>query len=71
MGSWADEVASPTIEATKSLADAQVDGAVEPQNGSQLTEPMGEFEVAVKLSDLQADPNDPLYSVKTFEQLGL
>ncbi|KAK4686021.1 ATP-dependent RNA helicase DDX19/DBP5, partial [Tremellales sp. Uapishka_1] len=27
------------------------------------------FEIEVKLADLQADPNSPLYSVKTFEQL--
>jgi len=29
------------------------------------------YEVAVKLQDLQADPNSPLYSVKSFEELGL
>ncbi|GAA5795734.1 hypothetical protein HPULCUR_001096 [Helicostylum pulchrum] len=29
-----------------------------------------EFIVQVKLTDLQADPNSPLYSAKTFEQLG-
>lgn len=29
------------------------------------------YEVAVKLADLQADPNSPLYSVKRFEDLGL
>ncbi|OZJ03424.1 hypothetical protein BZG36_03583 [Bifiguratus adelaidae] len=28
-------------------------------------------EVEVKLADLQADPNSPLYSAKTFEELGL
>ena len=27
--------------------------------------------MAVKLSDMQADPNNPLYSVKSFEELGL
>lgn len=27
--------------------------------------------VAVKLQDLQADPNSPLYSVKSFDELGL
>jgi len=27
--------------------------------------------VQVKLADQQADPNSPLYSVKSFEQLGL
>lgn len=29
------------------------------------------FEVKVKLADAQADPNSPLYSVKSFEELGL
>lgn len=29
------------------------------------------YEVKVKLADLQADPNSPLYSVKAFEELGL
>ncbi|PCH42042.1 ATP-dependent RNA helicase DBP5 [Wolfiporia cocos MD-104 SS10] len=29
------------------------------------------FEVSVTLADQQADPNSPLYSAKTFEQLGL
>lgn len=30
-----------------------------------------EYEVKVNLADLQADPDSPLYSVKTFEELGL
>lgn len=29
------------------------------------------YEVQVKLADIQADPNSPLYSVKSFEELGL
>lgn len=29
------------------------------------------YEVAVKLADMQGDPNSPLYSVKRFEDLGL
>jgi hypothetical protein len=29
------------------------------------------YEVAVKLQDMQADPSSPLYSVKSFEELGL
>jgi ATP-dependent RNA helicase DDX19/DBP5 len=40
-----------------------------PPGGSGLDEP--EYEVAVKLADLQGDPNSPLYSVKRFEELGL
>ncbi|RPB00102.1 P-loop containing nucleoside triphosphate hydrolase protein [Choiromyces venosus 120613-1] len=37
--------------------------------GSSLDE--SQYEVAVKLADLQGDPNSPLYSVKKFEDLGL
>lgn len=45
------------------------DGAGAPQFGSELQEP--DYSVEVKLSDLQADPNNPLYSVKSFDDLGL
>ena len=49
---------------------AQTDGATTWMGGSSgLDEP--EFDVNVKLADLQADPNNPLYSVKSFEQLNL
>lgn len=37
--------------------------------GGELLEP--EFDVNVKLNDLQADPNSPLYSVKNFADLNL
>jgi ATP-dependent RNA helicase DDX19/DBP5 len=79
--SWADEVASPvnenpptTISNGKepeqpTVDNAQVDGATEPFGGSDLQEP--EFDVEIKLADMQANPNNPLYSVTTFEQLGL
>ncbi|KAI9813424.1 MAG: RNA helicase required for poly(A+) mRNA export [Pycnora praestabilis] len=86
IGSWADETASPiepnpeppvkneqteTQESASkdSIGDAQRDGASEDQQGSHLQEP--EYDVQVKLSDIQADPNNPLYSVKSFEELGL
>ncbi|KAH8626606.1 ATP-dependent RNA helicase DBP5 [Alternaria alternata] len=52
-----------------SLEQAQADGSGPPGNGSALAEP--EFKVEVKLADLQADPNNPLYSVKSFEELNL
>jgi ATP-dependent RNA helicase DDX19/DBP5 len=52
-----------------SLEQAQTDGSGPPGNGSALAEP--EFKVEVKLADLQADPNNPLYSVKSFEELKL
>ena len=80
--SWADEVASPATEGHPTIPaangnqsqpttqnDGQVDGATEPFGGSELQEP--DFEVEVKLADMQADPNNPLYSASSFEQLGL
>lgn len=51
------------------LNAANKDGASEALGGSNLQEP--EYDVEVKLSDLQADPNNPLFSVKSFENLGL
>ncbi|KAJ5819941.1 hypothetical protein N7474_005532 [Penicillium riverlandense] len=45
------------------------DGAPSELRGSELQEP--EYSVEVKLSDQQADPNNPLYSVTNFEDLGL
>ena len=82
-GSWADEVASPVAANTESnpgmstetkasessLSMAQTDGAGEEMGGSNLQEP--EYDVEVKLSDIQADPNNPLYSIKSFDELGL
>ena len=52
------------------LEKAQYDGATDAQHGSSLdAEPS--YNVNVRLIDAQADPNDPLYSIKSFEQLGL
>jgi ATP-dependent RNA helicase DDX19/DBP5 len=69
----------PTKEPTKepveektedsAVTQAQVDGSGEPANGSPLTEV--EYKVEVKLADMQADPNNPLYSAKSFEELKL
>ena len=80
--SWADEVNSPADTQNASvdeltskaneidLSNAQMDGATEAQNGSpQIYEPT--YDVNVKLSDVQADPNNPLYSIKNFDELGL
>jgi ATP-dependent RNA helicase DDX19/DBP5 len=68
-GSLADRISNPA-ETTEPVADkGQLDGAASNQGGSDLAEP--EYNVEVKLSDLQADPNNPLYSVKNFEDLGL
>jgi ATP-dependent RNA helicase DDX19/DBP5 len=73
MGSWADEVASPVAgtpqDTTSDLATAQMDGAAVEMQGSQLHD--GEHEVEVKLSQLQADSESPLFSIQSFDQLGM
>ena len=78
---WADEVTTPLATASDSnlgsttkeqgsVAAAQGDGATTWLNGSSgLDEP--EFDVNVKLADLQEDPNNPLYSAKSFDELKL
>jgi ATP-dependent RNA helicase DDX19/DBP5 len=58
--------ATEVTEATEAKAEAPVDA---PTDQSNLIE--NEYEVEVKLSDLQNDTESPLYSVQSFEQLGL
>ncbi len=60
---------TPTTTKDKQPSIPQMDGATEPFNGSQLHEP--DYFVELKLADMQADPNNPLYSIKSFEELGL
>lgn len=61
---------APTTDDSKSaVAEAQNDGAPKELNGSGLEEP--EYDVEVKLIDIQGDPNSPLYSIKSFEELNL
>lgn len=67
--SWADEVASPIAKNENPLEQAQVDGASSLESGSGLHD--ASYEVEVKLSDLQADASNPLYSVSSFEELGM
>lgn len=80
--SWADETAEAATSSEKpvvnakaekemsELSNAQNDGATGPAGGSSgIYDPS--YEVNVKLSDLQANPNDPLFSIKSFEELGL
>jgi ATP-dependent RNA helicase DDX19/DBP5 len=66
--SWADETEE---DAKKDSKPPNLDGASSAQAGSALSEP--DYAVQVKLSELQAqaDPNNPLYSAKSFEELGL
>jgi ATP-dependent RNA helicase DDX19/DBP5 len=65
------ETPAQETETETSLEQAQVDGSGPPGNGSNLAEPDAELKVEVKLADLQADPNNPLYSAKSFEELQL
>jgi ATP-dependent RNA helicase DDX19/DBP5 len=85
-GSLADRISQPTISSTSTptpapsaakepqdpksdVAGAQVDGATVPLGGSTLHEP--QYDVEVKLSDIQKDANSPLYSISSFEELGM
>ncbi|KAF1985160.1 DEAD-domain-containing protein [Aulographum hederae CBS 113979] len=64
------ETEAPEAELETDMAQASLDGGhIAGLGGSALEEP--EFDVELKLSDLQADPNNPLYSVKAFEELNL
>ncbi|KAF2757621.1 P-loop containing nucleoside triphosphate hydrolase protein [Pseudovirgaria hyperparasitica] len=57
-------------EAPKSdISAAQTDGAFAAPGGDYIQDP--EWDVQVKLKDLQADPNNPLYSIKSFNELQL
>lgn len=72
MSSLADRVTLPataesTGEASSDAVPAQV--PVDTSNGSGLIE--SNYDVEVKLGDLQNDTESPLYSVTSFEQLGL
>lgn len=73
MSSTEEPTAAPPAEETpaeeSSVAEVQVDGSGPPGNGSNMVET--EFNVEVKLADMQADPNNPLFSAKTFEELKL
>ncbi|RAH69246.1 ATP-dependent RNA helicase DBP5 [Aspergillus aculeatinus CBS 121060] len=73
-GSLADRISKPEEPQPAESTDTpkeidQTDGAPAALGGSDLQEP--DYTVEVKLSDLQADPNNPLFSVKNFEDLGL
>ncbi|KAH3663978.1 hypothetical protein OGAPHI_004692 [Ogataea philodendri] len=61
-----DEIEQPAVKEPVE-EKTQPEPAEKPQ--SSLVD--STYEVKVKLADLQADPNSPLYSVKSFEELGL
>jgi ATP-dependent RNA helicase DDX19/DBP5 len=57
------------VEENSEVQGAQVDGAPVELRGRGLREP--EYDVDVKLADIQADPHSPLFSVKSFDELQL
>jgi ATP-dependent RNA helicase DDX19/DBP5 len=74
-----DEPVAPTLEKketveetktppSKPIPDAAKPTEDKPQDTNLI---QNKYEVAVKLQDLQADPNSPLFSVKSFDELGL
>ena len=60
---------APVPDAADKTTKVPEDGATAVSHGSELHET--EYDVQIKLADLQADPNNPLYSVKTFQELNL
>lgn len=69
-GTKTPETSTEAKEAAKDVEEiASKDDDEPPAPDSNLIQSL--YEVKVKLADLQADPNSPLYSVKSFEELGL
>lgn len=64
-----EEPKEPTEEESTKDESAKDESKEEDKEESNLIK--STYEVKVKLADLQADPNSPLYSVKSFEELGL
>ena len=60
---------SSSDAAEKKGADAGGDATDGQRKTTELLE--SSYDVTVTLADQQADPNSPLYSVKSFDQLGL
>jgi len=63
-------------ESKEASKDESKEEATKEESKDTPTEPesnliKSSYEVKVKLADLQADPNSPLYSIKSFEELGL
>lgn len=61
------------IESSKDSAPTSSSNSNEKKEESEPESNLvsNQYEVQVKLADLQADPNSPLYSVKSFDELGL
>ncbi|KAK9709121.1 RNA helicase required for poly(A+) mRNA export [Basidiobolus ranarum] len=59
--------AAPVEDITEELSELKTED-VKPKHDGLIE---NEHNVEVRLADLQADPNSPLFSVKSFEELGL
>lgn len=69
---WADEVATPTDETppvTASVSESDTKNEQEAEN--DLRPDVPEHDVEVKLADMQGDEANPLYSIASFEELGM
>ncbi|KAH7103064.1 DEAD-domain-containing protein [Auriculariales sp. MPI-PUGE-AT-0066] len=64
-----DGFISNVVDLTDKLEDADLQERESKAKHSELIQ--SSYEVMVTLADQQADPNSPLYSVKTFEEVGL
>lgn len=77
MASLASRITRPDAQAASpTVAQAQVDGPADGPAAVPGTVPAtglleSTYDVEVKLSDLQNDTQNPLYSVSSFEELGL
>jgi len=81
IASWADEASEAAEPSAASAAAATPTTTPAPTTTTTATTDTAagdktdllesQYEVAVKLADLQGDPNSPLFSVKRFEDLGL
>ncbi|KAI0783944.1 DEAD-domain-containing protein [Irpex lacteus] len=69
-GFYSGEVAAPSKPAEEPPA-ASASAEPEPEAEDRTDLIKSNFEVSVTLADQQADPNSPLFSAKTFEELGL
>ena len=65
-----DPLVAPADDKT-ATSIPQTDGAGEWLGGSSLQDPEPEYEVSIKLSDLQSDETSPLHSITSFEELNL
>ncbi|RPA85602.1 DEAD-domain-containing protein [Ascobolus immersus RN42] len=63
------EAAAAPEKAPETEAPAAAGETKEEEEEEELVQ--NRYEVAVKLADMQEDPNSPLYSIKRFEDLGL